>query len=293
MLSDQIMTGTVGINKTFSNNHVIGAFHSFKQVGHPNGHTTAVDGCSVDIIIPYHGRYDLVRKALLSVIRYTTSNPYQITLVDDGSPGQAAKEFQNMIIQAPQTQCLRLEQQSGFGAAINYAIENTSQPYICILHSDCEVRHINWLESLGEALVLNKDKNVRFVSPMTNFAGDDDFAGKIDYNVFNSQKITTEENIIIADEPLPFYCFMCHRELFNRIGKIKPYPYTWFENEEFFHRMIVKNYKQAIVKNSWIQHKGSETVNYILQSASNAKIVNDELAKNRTRCIADLKLLYR
>ena len=241
------------------------------------------DHCGVDIIIPYHGRYDLVRRVLKSILEFTRSNPYQVTLIDDASPGDAATEFREIIQQAPQTQCLHLEQQSGFGAAINAGLKETTQPYICIMHSDCQVESLKWLEAMGESLIKGKKQNIRLVVPRTDNPGEDEMpelkADRYD-----------QDNDIVATVPLPFYCVMCHRELFNRIGQIREYPYTWFENEEFFYRMKRYGYQQAICGNSWVRHDGSATVKQLWKQNPSAE---DEMYKNRDRCLADLKSARR
>ena len=119
-----------------------------RRVGGRNG---VYNQCSVDIIIPYHGQYHLVRRALKAILQFTRSNPYLVTLVDDGSEGEAAEEFFNTIEQAPQTQCIRLEEQSGFGAAVSAGLKATEQPYVCIMHSDCEVRELVMVDYVGRS----------------------------------------------------------------------------------------------------------------------------------------------
>ena len=248
------------------------------------------DKCSVDIIVPYHGKYDLVRKLLLSIIRKTRSNPYLVTLVDDGSKGHAADEFARTLKQAPQTQILRIDEQSGFGNAINVGLKATNQPYICVIHSDCEIKHMNWLESMGEALVLNKDDDVRLVVPLSDNPGDNSPESMcVTYDDFKTPEIA----IAIADTPLPMYCFMCHRTLFDRVGSIKNYPYHGYEDQEFGFRMKHFGYKQAIANESWVHHQGSATINYVLTSHPNPREVENAMAENRQRCITELKALFR
>ena len=291
MLSDEVMRGRFGEVKSHSHSHKFGSFHHLEAMRDQRAVTRVIDRCSVDIIIPYHGQYDLVRRALLSILRHTRSNPYQVTLVDDGSKGAAAHEFLETISQAPQTQCVRIEEQQGFGAAINAGLSKTTQPYVCIMHSDCEIMHINWLSRMGEALVENKDKGVRMVSALSDNPGENHESLAMEYNEFNKMTLS-QSQIDIATDPLPMYCCLCHRGLFNRIGGIRNYPYTWFENEELFYRMKFHNFRQAIANYSWIKHEGSATVKALLQTSEDAKSLEDEMYNNRQRCIKDLRELY-
>jgi len=243
--------------------------------------TSVYNQCSVDIIIPYHGQYHLVRRALKAILQYTRSNPYLVTLVDDGSKGEAAEEFFDTIEQAPQTQCIKLEEHSGFGAAVNAGIQATEQPYVCIMHSDCEVRSLSWLTMLGEALIKGKSQNVRLVVPRSDNPGEDE-AGFLKANANDYC------DDLISPDPLPFYCAMCHRELFNRIGPLKPYPYTWFENEEFFYRMRSRGFHQGIAGRSWIHHEGSSTVKALWKKQPETE---KTMLENRNRCLADIRSL--
>jgi len=285
------MAGRLGEQKTSRGAQRIGPFHQWVQEYNERGVPRTLDKCRVDIIIPYHCNYDLVRRNLLSILRHTWSNPYLVTLVDDGSPGRAATEFMDTIGQAPQTQCVRLDTQRGFGAAVSAGLAKTEQPYVCIMHSDCEVRHLNWLEAMGEALVTQKDNDIRFVAARSDNPNDDENPQlKLEYDSFNFSSY--REAVMPVDSPLPMYCCMCHRGLFERIGAIKHYPYTWFENEEFFYRMKFFGYRQAIAAKSWVHHVGSATVNYILRQHPNRKEVEDEMQRNRERCVTELRELY-
>lgn len=258
------------------------SFHRYKKIETNNGVSKITDACSVDVIIPYHGRYDLVRRCLKSVLQKTRTNPFLVTLVDDGSPGSAATEFAETIKQAPNTNYIRLPKQSGFGAAINVGLNNSTQPYVCILHSDCEVSSLDWLEKLGEALIEAKNDNVKLVVAATNNSDSDNEWFKM------ADRSYSKESVIVADEALPLHCCLFNRELINRIGGIKEYPYTWFENEELFYRMQFFGYKQAIACNSWVFHEGSGTVNQLLKQQPDRK---DVMLENRNRCINDIKLL--
>jgi len=288
MLSDEIMTGHFGVRQEFTYRIQHGPFHHFANITRPNGVKDVYDHCSVDIIIPYHGQYDLVRRALLSILKFTQSNPYQVTLVDDGSRGEAAINFLQTISQAPQLQCIRLEKQQGFGSAVIAGLQKTTQPYVCIMHSDCEVRNLGWLEAMGESLVTRKKDNIRLVSARSNNPGKDAPEGL--FAEMHSAKDADLPKEIIVDEPLPMYCCMCHRGLFRRIGDIQPYPYTWYENEEFFYRMKHYGYHQAIATRSWVSHKGGATVREVLQKDPS---LEDVMLANRDRCLADLKPLYK
>lgn len=125
----------------------------------------------IDIIIPFHGKYDHVVRLVESLMRYTFSNLCQICLVDDCSPNS---EFLLSLSKVPKRanthriKCVRLDEQRGFGGALQAGYEQTENPWTLFIHSDCVVEDVNWLRPLGECLLRHKEDGVRLVCPRTN-----------------------------------------------------------------------------------------------------------------------------
>lgn len=237
---------------------------------------------AVDIIIPFHGQYDKVRRLLESIFRNTYSNPHQICLVDDHSPNE---QFINDLNSLKTMKCLRCNEQKGFGGAVRAGLENTESPWVVVIQSDCVVDDLNWLTSMAQPLLTLKDKGVRMVAPKTNnpLGGDERQKG-----VLEPEKADT---IILDDTHLSMYCFMCHRDLFKHVGgPIKSYPLCGYEDEEFAYRMRKHGYKQAIAGNSFVYHEGECTITEICRrDPNNLKVVE----RNRELALEDIRALMK
>jgi len=246
----------------------------------------------VDIIIPYHGEYSSVRNLVESIMRETRSNPYLITLVDDASPNQG---FLQEMMSLPQVTGVRLPEQQGFGAALKAGFDFSQKieeldgkpvqlppTYVCFLNSDCLIRNPNWLMEMGNCLLRLKDSGVKLVSARSNNPVSEIKAMKADRE--------DKAQDMVANQALPLFCALCHRELFKRIGGfIKPYPFGGYEDEELFWRMKKHGYKQAICGTSWVYHEGERTISSLLGHRPEVqKIMTEE---NRERCISDIKSL--
>lgn len=231
----------------------------------------------VDIIVPFHGQYEKIVKLIESVYR-VRSNPYQLTLVDDGSPN---KGFLPQIEGLPQLKCIRLDKQRGFGAAVKAGFEATQQPWVMIMHSDCEAEDPYWMLNLGQTLLELKDQNVKMVSARTLNPMCDD------RRFIASKEMRSDHVILEAGESMPLYCSMCHRDLFKNIdGFIKEYPYAMYEDQELSYRMAAHGYKQAISGTSWIKHVGNATISEVATKNADAVL---EMEKNYDRCLEDMK----
>lgn len=247
----------------------------------------------VDIIIPFHGEQGKLSNLIRDIIFCVKSNPYRITVVDDASPEKLTHNSKGLVEELqhfdknrpvgtiPILQAIRSEKHLGFGGAVRYGLKNTKYPWVLVMHSDCSVNQPNFMFEMGKCLLRNRTQRVGLVTARSNNpkTGDPRVKGT------NSPV----DDIILTDDFAPLFCFMCPRELFETIGGLCEYPYTGYEDEEFYHRMKVKGFKQAICGNSWVKHEGGGTMNRLLKNEE----ILQEVSKNRDRCISDLKHLYK
>jgi GT2 family glycosyltransferase len=228
-----------------------------------------------------------------SVFRLTRSNYYQLYIVDDASPNSdylksveknAAKNAGRRGI-VNNVHTVRNETQKGFAGACKAGFEKGESPYVCFINSDCVIRDPGWLRSMGECLIRMKAQGVRVVSAAT-----DNSVGGDPSQQQESVGKHTEDHIIGEDSFLSLYCFMCHRELFGKLGGfLKEYPFGYFEDEEFAARLRKRGYKQAVAARSWVHHEGQATIRPLWRLRPDTK---DEMEiANRERCIADMKTL--
>lgn len=230
-----------------------------------------------NVVIPYHGQYTALRECIGSVFLQTRHLPFRITVVDDGSPN---KEFFSTISQVDsQIDGIRLEEQRGFGAALNEAIKMTEEPWLVFLNSDCVIRELDWLLELYKALESNMKNKVGLVSATMNNGGNCQL-------IERARTDPRNQDLVVAEEPMPLICAMAPRKLFDRVGLFKEYPYGWYEDEEFFWRMKTKGYKQGFCEKSWIEHQGGLTTQALWSVDPNVKHVMME--ENRKKCSEDV-----
>lgn len=180
---------------------------------------------------------------------------------------------------------IRNEEQKGYAGACKVGYEAGESPYVCFLNSDCRIEDAGWLRNMGETLLNLKSQGVRMVSPtMNNTVGGDPAQKGERFNHKN------EDVIIGEDSFLTLPCFMCHRDLFNRIGGfLKEYKFGFYEDEEIAARLRKYGYKQAVSVKSYIHHEGQKTIKAIQRANPNIRKIMEE--DNRQRCIEDMKML--
>ena len=248
---------------------------------------------AVDFIIPFHGQYEKVSRLIESIFRFTRSNYYSLYVIDDHSPNPdfiqtISKNANKRGTVLHSFRCAN--EQKGFAGACKAAFEKGESPYVCFINSDCMFEDIGWLKNMGETLLTLKTQGVRMVSPRTNNPVQERDEDGNDPPQKGERDVPKEDIILGDDQHLSLYCFMCHRELFNRCGGfLKEYPYGYYEDEEFAARMRRYGFKQAVSGKSWVYHEGAATIHDLWRKDSRIRKVMEE--DNRKRCVEDMRKL--
>jgi GT2 family glycosyltransferase len=224
----------------------------------------------VEIIIPFHNEQAKVISLINDIFITVQKNRYLITLVDDGSVNKDfTKELEKKKI--PGLRFLNHDDCKGFGASVNTALKNPFSnqiPFVAILHSDVRIRDQNWLFNLGQTLSSLKQTGVKMISSLTDNP-------VVENEFLKASHGEKKKDHVLTDGFLPMYCVLSHRDLFNRVGFLKEYPYAGGEVEDFAQRMKKMGFKQGVCGSSWVQHEGRGTLS---QFAKNKKV--QEILRN-------------
>ena len=236
----------------------------------------------LELVIPYHGEYLYVRNLVESILIATKQCPYRIFLVDDASKN---KNFLNEMKQLSNiVEGIRLPGRRGFGGALNAAIQATKLPFLVFLHSDMKMVDSKWLIELYKSYCrLKKSNNVQMVCATSNNPP------YMCESLYRNPKDKKED--AVATEPLPIFAALCSRDLFQQVGGFREYKFGYYEDEEFYWRLKRWGYNEGISGASYIEHYGGKTVQSLLQSNPEAKVIMTET--NRQQCLQDVRKMYK
>lgn len=198
----------------------------------------------VDIVIPCYNNHAKVSGLVESIFNTVHTNRYQISIVDDcSSNADYVKEFKDI----PGVVTHRHSERRGYGECLSTALEQTKQSWILYAEPEMNPTSQNWLLHLGQTLIALKPRGIKMVGPRTDKLDDStaDVRQQIEKESFMN---ANKESIILEDTHLASFCFLCHRELFYRIGM----PKNWTSLDIAKH-MRGKGYGQAISGDSWVQ----------------------------------------
>jgi GT2 family glycosyltransferase len=94
-------------------------------------------GPTVSIVIPHHGRLDVLRTCLRGVRETTLDLPgLEVLVVDDASPDLALRDLEACVGELPQARLLVNDTNMGFLATANRGVAATSGDIIVLLNND-------------------------------------------------------------------------------------------------------------------------------------------------------------
>jgi GT2 family glycosyltransferase len=160
---------------------------------------------------------------------------------------------------------MRLDQNLGFAPAVNIGIKSARGEVIVILNNDTLVSP-NWLSYLMKCL--EENPSIGILSPVTNYVGEglqiDPDAKNIppELNLISqyANNISGRYEILYVPIRLVFFCVAIRREVLDKIGVLdESFERGNFEDDDFCLRTRLAGYKLAILRNSFVYHKGSVT----------------------------------
>lgn len=100
----------------------------------------------ISIIIPMRDQMELLARCLDSITRETTYAPFEIIVVDNDSQTEEARTYLSRL----KHRVLRYAGPFNFSAINNFAVEQTSSPWLLFLNNDTEVIDGDWLTIMAE-----------------------------------------------------------------------------------------------------------------------------------------------
>lgn len=216
----------------------------------------------VSVIIPTWNKKDTCLECIKFICNSDyPSNSLEIIVVDnastDGTTGAIKKLY-------PQVKIIKLEKNSGFGAAINKGIKSAAGEYIFISDNDV-ILGKDALSQLVKVAEENKDFDVlggklyegesgNKIQNVYGFINEENFhierpgAGEIDHGQF--------DKLVFADT-ISFGAALFRKTLFEKIGLLDEKYFIYFDDTDFMVRCKKAKTKVVFVPQAKMWHKGS------------------------------------
>ena len=209
----------------------------------------------VDIIIPVHNNFELVKRCVETILDSVTSNWSkigQLIIVDDHSTEGDLKEYFNNSegnfyyppaeIDSPYINFIKTPQRSYFSGAVNFGSEFVTSKYMMIMNSDTKVYTHKWITIMMDEF--ESEKDLAILSPSI-------------VGYFNPEPTTNVPEF--GQSMIGACCWMLETEYFKNIGKLLQHEkyVHWHSDAEFCERVVADG-KKIGRSSAYIQHWGGQ-----------------------------------
>jgi GT2 family glycosyltransferase/glycosyltransferase involved in cell wall biosynthesis len=236
----------------------------------PAARAPARPGRPAAIVVPVHGREDLVEACLASVLE-TLGPRDRVVIVDDASPGPAMAGLLGRIAADRRVRVLRAEVNEGFPAAANRGITAAlalpGGPDIVLLNSDTLVP-AGWVEALRAAVHAAPD--IGTATPFSNdatilsypdAAGGNPAPGRAALHRLARQAARANGGTSIDIPTAVGFCMYVRRECLAEIGLFRPelFAQGYGEENDFCLRARHRGWRHVGVPGAYVAHVGGQS----------------------------------
>jgi GT2 family glycosyltransferase/glycosyltransferase involved in cell wall biosynthesis len=214
----------------------------------------------VEILIPIHNEWHVLRPCLDSLEAFTTYPDLQVTILDDGSDAFVQEKLVRWQASGRLAKrVLRNEQALGFVQNSNRGFRETTADMVVLLNSDTVVTP-EWLEGLLEAAL--QDEKIACVMPMSNQCSLHSLEIPMGWNIFQyaaSLRKRVKENLFDA-VTVGGFCLLIRREALEDVGLYdEAFGMGYGEESDWCMRARSKGWIVAGLSNTFVYHRGKAT----------------------------------
>jgi GT2 family glycosyltransferase/tetratricopeptide (TPR) repeat protein len=224
----------------------------------PSARRKASDDVSVSIIIVTYNQVEYTKECIASIKEFTRV-PHRIIVVDNCSTDKTRSYLKTL----PGVDVLLNDENVGFPAACNQAINRADGDYVLLLNNDAVVTE-GWLERLVE--IGESEPTIGLVGPMSNSISGLQLDKNARYNAISemhkyARNIRKRNRGEIATAPrIAFFCTLIRKELLDQIGGLdERFSPGNFEDDDFCLRAQLAGFKTLIARDVFIHHYGSKS----------------------------------
>ncbi len=200
-----------------------------------------------DIIIPIWNQLGSTKECVEAIMR-TTSYPYRLILVDNGSGAEtkAYLEELNNRCALSAIALIRNEENLGYIKAVNQGMRISDAPYVCLMNNDT-IPGIGWLEKLISFAEAHKD--IGLMNPLCDGHGDltiDEYSGRVG---------TNGDRYMEMNQCFGF-CTLVKREVIDKTGYLdEAFGMGGYDDTDYSMRAFRAGYRCASVHSAYVYHK--------------------------------------
>jgi GT2 family glycosyltransferase/glycosyltransferase involved in cell wall biosynthesis len=221
----------------------------------------------IDVVVPVYGQVDLALRCIKSVLASKNRVPFQLIVIDDGSPGPKVFRALKAYAATRKFTLLRNPTNLGFPATCNRAFALNPTHDVVLLNSDTEV-YGDWLDRLVE--VASSESTIGTVTPFASSGSISSYPHWLAEVGVEMEVTSRELDQMVAAEhrgvwaPAPTgvgFCMLFTRSCLNEVGNfnVAAFGHGYGEENDFCQRAIDRGWVNAITPGIFVHHGGGHS----------------------------------
>lgn len=232
----------------------------------------------VDIVIPVYNGLHVLRPCVQSVLRWTSADRAQVTIVNDGSDTHTTEVLRRWQADDPRIRIVHNPRNLGFVRACNVGFGLATGDVVILLNSDVAVTP-RWVDKIVRCF--DSDPRIGVASPLSNFAPHMDIP-MLPGTDFIAMNALVEE---LTDRRYPDvttpegFCFAVSRRCLETVGPFDVvFDRGYGEESDLSMRARYRGFRTVCVDDTYVFHRGRATF---------TQTVRDELYDQNKRIFHD------
>lgn len=219
----------------------------------------------VDVVVPVYRNRQLTLRCLYSVLSAPVRTPYELVVVDDGTPEPELAQALRGLADAGLLTLLTNEVNRGYVFSANRGMQLHPERDVVQLNSDAEVFN-NWLDRLRESAY--RDRGAGTVTPLSNnaticsyprFNQDNPEPLELDDAELDRAAAAANRGLVVEAPTGVGFCMYIRRDCIRDVGVFdeENFGRGYGEENDFCQRALAQGWRSLIACDAFVLHHGS------------------------------------
>ena len=209
-----------------------------------------------DIVMPCYKNFEITKKAIESILNYSSGVSFNMILINDGNDSRLARYFERLVRSRPNITTVTNNENIGWIKSVNQGLAKAKTHYVLLVNNDIEIwpQYAYWLQLMIFELMC--DDKLGAVGPTSNF-------------VMGLQSVQHNEVLKMTRHYGKFligFCMMIKKSVLDNIGGLdERFGLGGEDDLDLSIRIRNAGYRLKILRDVFVHHEGFKSLGLIFK----------------------------